>query len=186
MSGKAKISWRRVIKPALLCLAVFAQQTGLAEEQVEKNGDALQWTILAAGLGSAVFYEEGHEGTIQFLKSFAVSQIVTEGLKRVTDKTRPDGNCCKSFPSGHASKAFMGAAFIHERYGWKYAAPAYIAATYVAYSRVEADKHYLEDVVAGAAIGVVSSFVFTTSYKGLQVTPVVGNGYYGVYVSSTW
>ena len=80
----------------------------------------------------------------------------------------------------------MGAAFIHERYGWKYSVPAYIAATYVAYSRVEADKHYVEDVVAGAAIGVVSSFVFTTSYQGLEVTPVVGNGFYGVYVSSTW
>lgn len=179
-------SWATVFRLSLLCIGVFTQQAVLAEEQVEKNGDALQWTILAAGLGSAVFYEEGHEGTIQFLKSFAVSQVVTEGLKLLTDRTRPDGNCCKSFPSGHASKAFMGAAFIHERYGWKYAAPAYIAATYVAYSRVEADKHYVEDVVAGAAIGIVSSFVFSTSYKGLEVTPVVGSSFYGVYVSSTW
>lgn len=186
MSGKAKTSWHRVINPVLLCIAVFCQQTVLAEEQVEENGDVLQWTILAAGLGTAIFHEEGREGTVQFLKSFAVSQIVTEGLKRVVHKTRPDGNCCKSFPSGHASKAFMGAAFIHERYGWKYAVPAYIAATYVGYSRVEADKHYVEDVVAGAAIGIVSSFVFTTSYKGLEVTPVVSNGFYGVYVSSTW
>ena len=186
MSDKAEKSWSRAIKPVFLCIAVFTQQTVLAEEQVEKNGDALQWTILAAGLGTAVFHEEGHEGTVQFFKSFAISQIVTEGLKRVVDKTRPDGNCCKSFPSGHASKAFMGAAFIHERYGWKYAVPAYIAATYVGYSRVEADKHYVEDVVVGAAIGIVSSFVFTTSYKSMEVTPVVSNGFYGVYVSSTW
>ena len=80
----------------------------------------------------------------------------------------------------------MGAAFIHERYGWKYAVPAYIAATYVGYSRVEADKHYVEDVVVGAAIGIVSSFVFTTPYKGLEITPVAGNGYYGLHISSSW
>ena len=179
-------SWTAVLRLSFLCVGFFAHQAVLAEEQVEKNGDVLQYAILAAGLGTAVFYEEGYEGTIQFLTSFAVSQVVTEGLKRITDKTRPNGNCCKSFPSGHTSKSFMGAAFIHERYGWKYAVPAYIAATYVAYSRVEADKHYVEDVVAGAAIGIVSSFVFTTPYKGLEVTPVVANGFYGVYVGSTW
>jgi hypothetical protein len=31
----------------------------------------------------------------------------------------------------------MGASFIHERYGLKYAIPAYVAASFVGYSRVE-------------------------------------------------
>ncbi|MGD9020804.1 MAG: phosphatase PAP2 family protein [Lysobacterales bacterium] len=170
----------------LFCIGLSAQTPVLAEEQVEKNGDTLQWAILGAGLGSAVFYEEGSEGAWQFFKSFAVSQVVTEGLKRVTDKTRPDGNCCKSFPSGHTSKSFMGATFIHKRYGWKYAVPAYIAATYVGYSRVEADKHYWEDVVAGAAIGIVSSWFLTTPYDDVEITPLVGNGMYGVHISKRW
>ncbi|MCW8925664.1 MAG: phosphatase PAP2 family protein [Xanthomonadales bacterium] len=186
MFWKSGKSWTTAFKHLLVCACLFVQQTVLAKDQTEQNGDVIQWAILAAGLGSAVLYEEGHEGTLQFLESFAASQIVTAGLKSITDKERPNGNCCKSFPSGHTSKAFMGAAFIHERYGWKYAVPAYVAATYVGYSRVNADKHYVEDVVAGAAIGILSSFVFTSSYKSLEVTPVVGNGYYGVYLSSNW
>jgi len=80
----------------------------------------------------------------------------------------------------------MGAAFIHQRYGWEYGIPAYVAASYVAYSRVQADKHFVEDVIAGAAIGIFSSLYFTTPYKGFDVTPLVGNGVYGVSVSSTW
>ena len=180
------ISWSAIGKATLLSIGIFAQSSVLADDKVEDYGDTLQGVILGAGLGSAVFHEEGSEGTVQFLKSFAVSQVVTEGLKRVTDKTRPDGNCCKSFPSGHTSKAFMGATFIHRRYGWKYAVPAYIAAAYVGYSRVEADKHYWEDVVAGAAIGIVSSWFLTTPYKNLEITPLVGNGVYGVHISKSW
>lgn len=186
MYFRTKITWDRVFKPVVLCIALIGSQAAWAEKQVEKNGDVLQWTILAAGLGTAVFHEEENEGTVQFLTSFAVSQFITEGLKRVTDKTRPDGNCCKSFPSGHTSKSFMGATFIHKRYGWKYAVPAYLAATYVGYSRVEADKHYVEDVIAGAAIGILSSYFLTTRYENLEITPLVGNGVYGVHISKSW
>ena len=175
-----------LIKSMFFCVVLFAQQAVLAADRIEKNGDALHKLILAVGLASTIVYEEEHEGTIQLLKSFIVSQVVTQGLKRATQKTRPNGDCCSSFPSGHASKAFMGAGFMHKRYGWEYAIPAYIAASYVAYSRVHADKHFVEDVVAGAAIGILSSFYFTTSYKGFAVTPVVSNGVYGVYIRSNW
>jgi hypothetical protein len=188
-----KNSWSTLVKSIFLCVTLIApqavhaeEQTKPVEKQVDKNGDAVRWAILAAALGSAVFYEEGHEGTIQLFKSFAVSEIITAGLKEITDKTRPNGHCCESFPSGHASKAFMGATFIHKRYGRKYGIPAYIAATYVGYTRVKADKHYVEDVVAGAAIGILSSYFFTTPYKDLEVTPLVGNGFYGVYLNKSW
>ena len=60
----------------------------------------------------------------------------------------------------------MGAAFIHKRYGWKYSIPVYVGATFVGYSRVQADKHFVEDVIAGATVGIFSSFYFTKSYKG--------------------
>lgn len=186
MFCKPGITWSFFIKSMFFCVGIFTQQAVLAADRIEKNGDTLHLLILAAGLGSTIVYEEGHEGTIQFLKSFIVSKVVTEGLKRATQKTRPNGSCCSSFPSGHTSKAFMGAGFIHKRYGWEYAVPAYIAATYVGYSRVHADKHFVEDVVAGAAIGILSSFYFTTPYKGFEVTPIVSNGVYGVYVSSNW
>jgi len=158
----------------------------LAKDKTEKIGDNLQLLILASSLGTTIFHEDGSEGTIQFFKSFAVSQIVTEGLKSSIHKRRPNGGCCKSFPSGHSSKAFMGASFIHKRYGWQYSVPAYIAATYVGYSRVHADKHYMEDVAAGVAIGILSSFYFTDKAKGFEIIPVIDRNKYGVYFKIEW
>ena len=96
------------------------------------------------------------------------------------DKERPNNGNNDSFPSGHTSTAFQGAAFIQKRYGWKYGAPAYVAASFVGYSRVEADKHHLEDVIAGAAIGILSSYYFTTPYKGVVIAPIANNGVLGL------
>jgi membrane-associated phospholipid phosphatase len=172
--------------PLIFWIGILAQQNTLAADSTEKNVTNLQNLIFVLGIGRTIFYEDGNQGTIQFFKSFVTSQVITEGLKLAIDKNRPNGNCCNSFPSGHTSKAFMGASFIHKRYGWKFATPAYIAATYVGYSRVEADKHYVEDVVAGAAIGILSSFYFTTPYQGLEVTPVVSRDLFGINISYKW
>ena len=159
---------------------------GAPRSDTEKAGDILQVVIPAAGLAATLFYEQGHEGTVQFAKSFATSQLTTEALKNITHKRRPNGACCKSFPSGHTSAAFMGAAFIHERYGLRYAVPAYIGAAYVGYSRIYADKHYGVDVAAGALIGVLSSFYFTDPYRGVQVAPLAMPGGGGVVISRRW
>ena len=69
---------------------------------------------------------------------------------------------------------------MRKRYGWEYGIPAYVAATFVAYSRVESDQHYTRDVIAGAVIGIVSSYLFTDSYKGWQIQPDVDYAHYGV------
>jgi phosphatidylglycerol lysyltransferase len=82
--------------------------------------------------------------------------VVTDALKYAVGETRPDGGP-RSFPSGHASVAFAGAEFMRVQYGWKWAAPAYAAATFVAWSRVEARRHYTHDVIAGALIGVLAN-----------------------------
>ncbi len=68
----------------------------------------------------------------------------------------------------------------------KYAVTAYLGASYVAWSRVESDNHFAVDVVAGAAIGIASSFIFTKPYKGFVVTPVAVNGFYGIGISKQW
>lgn len=125
------------------------------------------------------------EGRTQFYKSFLTNLGVTWGLKYTINKKRPNGGSL-SFPSGHTSAAFQMAAFIHKRYGWEYSVPAYIGASFVGYSRVESDNHYIEDVLAGATIGVISSFYFTKPYKGITVTPVATKGYYGLSMSVNW
>ncbi len=157
----------------LLLILLLPVNNSHAVSSVEQNGDILQIVVPLAGLGTTLAYEKDNSGSKQFFKAFATSQLITYSLKALTQKTRPNGSCCASFPSGHTSAAFMGASFIQHRYGWKYAVPAYIAASYVGYSRVYAQQHYVEDVLAGAMIGVLSSHYLVSPYKNIQILPVV-------------
>jgi membrane-associated phospholipid phosphatase len=61
-----------------------------------------------------------------------------------------------------------------------------MAATYVGWTRVESDNHYLVDVVAGAALGIVSSYIFTRPYHGYVAAPLVDSGFYGISISRQW
>ncbi|MDQ7061241.1 MAG: phosphatase PAP2 family protein [Sulfurimonas sp.] len=64
--------------------------------------------------------------------------------------------------------------------------PAYLAAAYVGYSRVATDAHYTTDVVVGALIGGLSSYYFTTEYKGYEIKPMAVNSGLGFSISKTW
>jgi membrane-associated phospholipid phosphatase len=70
-------------------------------------------------------------------------------------RERPNGQDDKSFPSGHTSNSFALAAVAERHYGWKVGVPAYILASVVGASRIQQDKHYLSDVVAGATLGYI-------------------------------
>ena len=168
----------------LIAIFLFPFNNVIASDKIEKAGDLLQILLPGIAYGST-FYLDDSEGRIQFYKSFTANILVTYGLKHVIEKDRPNGSS-KSFPSGHTSAAFQGASFIHKRYGLEYAIPAYIGASFVGYSRVESNQHYVEDVLVGAAIGIASSFYFGTRFKGFQIQPVVNNGSYGIRVSKNW
>jgi len=66
--------------------------------------------------------------------------------------------------------SFSAAEFMRKRYGWEYGVPAYATASFVAYSRVASREHHPQDVVAGAGIGILSSYVFTRPYQGWHVS----------------
>jgi len=170
----------------LIYSAIFFPRNALAKSATETGGDILSVLIPAVGLGTTYFYEEGNQGMIQFAKSLVATEIITRGLKLAINKRRPNGECCDSFPSGHTSAAFMGASFIQKRYGWRYGIPAYLGAAFVGYSRVNSDQHFTIDVIAGAAIGIASSYFFTTSYDGFQITPLAANGVYGINITKRW
>jgi len=146
--------------------------------------DSLLAVLPLAALGMTFANEDG-EGRIQLAKSIGLNTLVVTTLKETVDKERPNGNCCDAFPSGHTSTAFVSAAFMHHRYGFRIAIPAYVVATFVGYARVEANKHFAEDVIAGAAIGFLSSRFLTTRYRSAQIVPVVRLGYYGIQVNGS-
>ncbi|WP_346839378.1 phosphatase PAP2 family protein [Microbulbifer sp. SAOS-129_SWC] len=173
---------------ALCCVALpIASQPAFAksESNGERLGDLLQLAIPTTAYSMTLFNRDA-EGRNQFYKSFATNLGVTYTLKYAINKPRPDNNGDYSFPSGHTSAAFQGAAFIHKRYGLTKAIPAYLAATYVAYSRVKAKKHDVVDVTAGAAVGILSSFYFTTRKGGVDIVPLVGKNFAGVSATYSW
>ena len=169
---------------AVLVLSVFCCQQAEAADTLETVGD-IGTIILPAIAYGTTFYLHDTEGRDQFYWSFFTNLSVTYALKYSIDKQRPNGED-HSFPSGHTAIAFQGATFIHKRYGWQYGIPAYLGAAFVGYSRVETDNHYVEDVLAGAAIGAISSYYFTNRYEGMAVTPVVDKDFFGISLSKQW
>ena len=119
-------------------------------------------------------------------ESLGVTFGATYALKYGIKETRPDGGDGQSFPSAHTSVSFSSAEFIRKRYGWIYGGPAYALAAFVAYSRVDSREHYIHDVAAGAAIGILSSYIFTKPYKGVDVRLESDGKYYGLNFNLKW
>lgn len=91
------------------------------------------------------------------LTSYLAMFALTEGLKYSIREERPDLSNRHSFPSGHTAIAFTGAELIREEYGPWWGTGAYVAATGVAFLRLYNNKHWLNDVIGGAGIGILSA-----------------------------
>ncbi|HMC00557.1 MAG TPA: phosphatase PAP2 family protein [Flavobacteriaceae bacterium] len=153
------------------CLCFSQTDDGGTHEKweyvLEDTGDILQLALpISAGL--TTIFKKDWEGTKQFAFSYATSFVVTHALKKIVKKQRPEGrHLYDAFPSGHTSSAFTGAAFIQRRYGWKYGKYAYFLAAIVGVSRMEGPDgwHDIWDVLAGAGIGIGSTYLFTKPYE---------------------
>jgi membrane-associated phospholipid phosphatase len=102
-----------------------------------------------------------HDGTFRAFsydatQALIVNGVYTEIFKKSVSRTRPDASDSLSFPSGHASSAFALATVAQKHYGWKIGVPSYLAASAIGFSRIERNKHYLSDVLAGATLGVIA------------------------------
>jgi membrane-associated phospholipid phosphatase len=173
-----------VVLLVALLLWLTAAITVSASDAIASAGDVLQ-LVLPATAGALTLGYRDWQGSLQLAESSALTLGVTYGLKYTVNEKRPNGGN-QSFPSGHSSISFSAAEFMRKRYGWEYGIPAYAAASFVAYSRVEAREHYPHDVIAGAAIGIVSSYIFTRPYKGWHVDVGVDGKYYGFSISHSW
>lgn len=185
----------KILARKLICLLlILGFQPAFAVEPprliCERCGDKIQLLLPGIGFAAAVFYEDAkathYEGIREWSKAFITFEIAVESLKMITHKERPNRRGYESFPSGHTAAGFMGAGFIHRRYGFVYAIPAYVGAAFVGYTRIQANKHFGEDVMAGAVIGLGSSLIFTTPYKGVNITPMCHGKAVGLSVGTQW
>jgi membrane-associated phospholipid phosphatase len=87
-------------------------------------------------------------------QGFIVDLGITAALKASIRRQRPDGSNNHAFPSGHAS-ATATAATIVSHYYPKATIPAYLLAAFTGFSRIEKNRHWLSDTVAGAVQGII-------------------------------
>jgi len=129
-------------------------------DAVRDLGDITQLLPGAFALTSNLVIGD-REGLKQFGYAGATTLLATHGMKEIVDKTRPDDSADNSFPSGHTSASVLGAAYVWRRYGAKWGAPTSLLAVYTGVSRIHGQKHFADDVISGAAIGLLSNFLWT-------------------------
>jgi len=166
----------------VLLSSLLLVMSSQAKSITQYSGDFFAAAIPLSGYG-ATLYLNDKQGQMEFYKSYGVTIGATYALKYSIREKRPDTNEHDSFPSGHTASAFSGATFIHQRYGLKYAILPYILAVYTGYTRVDANRHYVHDVVAGALLGSLSSYYFTSHYKDVRIEPTVTSNFKGIRIS---
>ena len=129
-----------------------------------KIDDYIQYAPLAAQLGMSLGGVKGRsKSRWQVLATDAMAAAmmaaVVNGMKYGINRTRPNGDNA-SFPSGHTATAFTGATLLAHEYGsrsvWIPIA-GYTVATASGVMRILNNRHYVSDVVVGAAVGILSA-----------------------------
>ncbi len=163
----------------LIFLLLWFSNINAQNKSIESAGDVFLFAVPAVALGTTLVLKD-KKGSWQFTKALLTNTAVTYGLKMALNKPRPNNNGDNAFPSGHTSTTFQGASFIHRRYGFKYSIPIYLAAGFTAFSRINAQKHDGWDILSGAAVGIGSTYLFTTPYQQehMELTMSSGNGEY--------
>lgn len=133
------------------------------------------YALLSGALGN----KRGYLRAEEMILATAYSGGLTSLLKVTFREGRPNNPADKkSFPSGHATTAFAFAGVVGAEHEWYIAVPAYAIATITAYSRINDNKHYLHDVIAGGTIGL--AYALGVYYRRLE-----GESLSGVKVASS-
>lgn len=107
-------------------------------------------------LGQSLFGgKNGGPRAEHMLESSLYSLGVTQIIKKSVHETRPGfPDDPESFPSGHSSFSFAFASVVTAQHGWAWGGAAHLFATYISYSRINDNWHYIHDVVFGITIGM--------------------------------
>jgi len=147
-------------------------------EHIFKAGEILGELGTLLGSASAVYAvgrikdlpKVSHLG-MDLIESLAMSEALTQALKYSVRRERPDGSSKNSFPSGHAADTFAFATALERHLNWRYSIIGYTFASYVAISRLPANRHWLSDAVFGSAVGIIAGRT-VTSHESERPYPV--------------
>lgn len=164
-----------VVVGAAASLFVRAPKLVQAREYVQKHlsqhgnhkttvDNYLQYAPIVASYGLYACGLKGENGlldrTIIAAMSYTIFVAINAGMKYAFHEKRPDSNAHNSFPSGHTGTAVTGAEFLRREY-WSTSpwigVAGYAVALTTAYLRIHNDRHWINDVVGGAAVGYFST-----------------------------
>ena len=132
-----------------------SEPLGTAMEMGTYFGDSR--VMLGASLLLMAYGNDKNRETGRLLTSTFISTgVIVWGMKHIIGRKRPlDDVSNPAFPSGHTASAFAGATLLGNRYP-KLRIPLYIGAGLVGFTRIYLGRHYLSDVIAGAAVGTIT------------------------------
>jgi len=136
-----------------------------------------------------------------YVVSLSLAAATNGIIKRSTDVLRPDGSDYLSFPSNHATFAFISATFLHMEYKdqsiW-YGIAGYSIATATGVLRMLNNEHWMSDILVGAGIGILTTQVSYLLYpvakdffgsrrkqkvaSNLSLLPYAARNHYGVFL----
>lgn len=118
-------------------------------------------------------------------QGYVMNNLIVRPAKSLVGRQRPSAENHQSFPSLHAAHSFMWAGVVARHYGKKAGIPAFLAASYVGWSRLAHNKHHLTDVVAGAALGYLVARTVNRRMQGPKSSGInwgiapIGRGFAG-------
>lgn len=162
-----QFKYRKLIAPASLVAAgavaypIHEKLGNWRHGRRVKVDDYIQYAPMAAYVFSG-FADRTNKHNFWGRAEIAITASLIEtcmvnALKYTVKEKRPDSRRRNAFPSGHTATAMLGAELCRLEYGWKVGAAAYAVAATTACLRVYNHRHWCNDVLAGAGIGIFSA-----------------------------
>jgi hypothetical protein len=157
-----RLTWDDDLKPGYV---------SLGDDYIRYTPAVAAYALSALGLKSKHRFIDR---SVILAVSYIASDFVVYHTKNITKSLRPGrpvGNTDYSFPSQHAAMAFVAASFLDHELGYIspwISAGGYLTASYVGYARVARNRHWISDVLMGAAVGIIMTNATYWAYDGVM------------------
>ena len=158
---------------------------GRAEPTIEMMGRWAPNLVYAVGMevwGLAQKEVAGEQRALMMIKATSYASLLTVLLKNTVRQKRPVSSRRTSFPSGHTTTSFAFAGVVGAQHAWYWGIAAYTLASLVGVQRISSNSHYLQDVLAGAAIGSAYGIGISHLAAGAKASESATSSYsWGIY-----